>query len=790
MQSTTLQAKKRTRIAVACTSCRGRKSRCNGGEPSCRQCSELGVQCVYERLPRKQIKPPKKQANYRRRLRALEDTVRDFVQNQHPMQHAVLSKHDREPNNPLDGQQEPRSRHQESRSPVCSTSNSLEQNGDEDTVDGMATVTSPKTMNSMVLGPSSNIAFLRQVFDATAAALHALGKTSLSGNALYRTYISSDATPVNTVSKLRSANQQRLDSHLLPSDSHARHLIRLFFSNIGMLFPVVHESECLRVYCTAKMEGSAAVSQSWLCLLNVIFALGTCASTTHDGIAGRDEETAEVFIEKAEALAVHITMKSADLKAVQCLLLIAQYCQGTQRPDEAWHLHGLAVRAAIQLGLHWTHTYTHLKPLECELRKRTWFGCVILDRMLSMTLGRPCTISDELLQLDLPVDIGLDAVSRGPASTASGQSATPNTVCLFIATIQLYDVLGDIIKKLYGSNVDADVQQSVPALLGTISHLEHKLEVWKQNLPPQLQQLPLEIKATGSDSPSPAFAPVFDRLSVILTLRYLNTRILLHRPILSACLRQRYPFGAHEGPSPEAHGDFLHEFANVSIDICERSAVEVIDIVCNASRQPGLLGTWWFTAYYTYNAALVIFCCILLHTTTPKAEISFEKTECHEHANHGKIVHLQRAIEATARVGAGSVTAKKIELALLAHRQTCMALVRSDAGDDGREEDTSESFTVAAAVSGAAQLPQIDGVHIPHEAGVVVSSEACNVPFLDFAQDDPFATLDEGMDQPWSELDWFSDVFGPNSQLEFHPMPSSSLEDSLQNGRYVGMSVE
>ncbi|OAL27971.1 hypothetical protein AYO22_03186 [Fonsecaea multimorphosa] len=678
MQSTTLQAKKRTRIAVACTSCRGRKSRCNGGEPSCRQCSELGVQCVYERLPRKQIKPPKKQANYRRRLRALEDTVRDFVQNQHPMQHAVLSKHDREPNNPLDGQQEPRSRHQESRSPVCSTSNSLEQNGDEDTVDGMATVTSPKTMNSMVLGPSSNIAFLRQVFDATAAALHALGKTSLSGNALYRTYISSDATPVNTVSKLRSANQQRLDSHLLPSDSHARHLIRLFFSNIGMLFPVVHESECLRVYCTAKMEGSAAVSQSWLCLLNVIFALGTCASTTHDGIAGRDEETAEVFIEKAEALAVHITMKSADLKAV----------------------------------------------------------------------------------------------------------------CLFIATIQLYDVLGDIIKKLYGSNVDADVQQSVPALLGTISHLEHKLEVWKQNLPPQLQQLPLEIKATGSDSPSPAFAPVFDRLSVILTLRYLNTRILLHRPILSACLRQRYPFGAHEGPSPEAHGDFLHEFANVSIDICERSAVEVIDIVCNASRQPGLLGTWWFTAYYTYNAALVIFCCILLHTTTPKAEISFEKTECHEHANHGKIVHLQRAIEATARVGAGSVTAKKIELALLAHRQTCMALVRSDAGDDGREEDTSESFTVAAAVSGAAQLPQIDGVHIPHEAGVVVSSEACNVPFLDFAQDDPFATLDEGMDQPWSELDWFSDVFGPNSQLEFHPMPSSSLEDSLQNGRYVGMSVE
>ncbi|OAP60068.1 hypothetical protein AYL99_05070 [Fonsecaea erecta] len=751
---------------------------------------ELGVQCVYERLPRKQILSSKKQASYSRRLRALEDVLQDLVQNQHPV-HMDLGKPDLIPDESshmhLDGLQEPRSSDPEK---VYRTTNYLEENGDEDTVDGMATVTSPKTMSSMVFGPSSNIAFLRQVIDATSAASQGLGKTSLSGNTASRTYISSDASPDNPRARFSSTARQPFDPILLPSDSHARHLIRLFFSNIGMLFPVVHESVCIRVYCTAKLDGPGAVSQSWLCLLNVIFALATCASTTPNQSAERDEETAEEFIERAEALAVHIAMKSADLEIVQCLLLIAQYCQGTQRPDEAWHLHGLAVRAAIQLGLHSSHAYTELKPLECELRKRTWFGCVILDRMLSMTLGRPCTISDELLQLDLPSDIGLDAVSRGSTRTTSDeQPAAPYTVCLFIATIQLYDVLADIIKKLYGSNVDADAQQTVPALLATISQLEHKLEVWKQNLPPQLQQVPSEIKLTGWNlSSSPGFAPVFDRLSVILALRYLNTRILLHRPILSACLRQRYPFGTLNEPASDVHDKFPHEFASISVEICERSAVEVIDIVCKASRHPRMLGTWWFSAYYTYNAALVIFCCILLHATTTPGRSKSTETAEHQRANLGKIVHLQRAIEATGRLGPGSITARKIQQALLTHRQTCMALVQSDMGDSGKAF-ASESSTTAAGGTLPPPPPKVDAVQVSNAIGMG-SSEASSVPFLDLGQDDPFVTLDEGIDQSWSDIDWFSDVFGPDTQLGSYPRPSSAIEDLLPNGRFVGMSLD
>lgn len=59
---------------------------------------------------------------------------------------------------------------------------------------------------------------------------------------------------------------------------------------------------------------------------------------------------------------------------------MAQFRQGTQRSDQAWSLHGLAVRAAIQLGLHSRSAMAGLTAVEVEIRKRTWFACMVLDR--------------------------------------------------------------------------------------------------------------------------------------------------------------------------------------------------------------------------------------------------------------------------------------------------------------------------------------------------------------------------------------------------------------------------
>ncbi len=91
---------------------------------------------------------------------------------------------------------------------------------------------------------------------------------------------------------------------------------------------------------------------------------------------------------------------------VQYLLLTGLYLQGTQRSVEAWTVHGLAVKAAFQLGLHSTAASSRFPPLDQEFRKRVWYGCVVLDRTLSMTFGRPAAIPDDYVRMQLPQSLG------------------------------------------------------------------------------------------------------------------------------------------------------------------------------------------------------------------------------------------------------------------------------------------------------------------------------------------------------------------------------------------------
>lgn len=59
---------------------------------------------------------------------------------------------------------------------------------------------------------------------------------------------------------------------------------------------------------------------------------------------------------------------------------MSQYLQGTERSIETWNLHGLAVKAAYQLGLHSPSSLKQYSPREREMRTRTWFACIMLDR--------------------------------------------------------------------------------------------------------------------------------------------------------------------------------------------------------------------------------------------------------------------------------------------------------------------------------------------------------------------------------------------------------------------------
>jgi len=71
---------------------------------------------------------------------------------------------------------------------------------------------------------------------------------------------------------------------------------------------------------------------------------------------------------------------SAPFLSVQAMLLMSQYLQGTLHSSKTWSIHGLAVKGAFQLGLHSNDLNTKFSAVEREIRNRTWYGCVVLDR--------------------------------------------------------------------------------------------------------------------------------------------------------------------------------------------------------------------------------------------------------------------------------------------------------------------------------------------------------------------------------------------------------------------------
>ena len=87
------------------------------------------------------------------------------------------------------------------------------------------------------------------------------------------------------------------------------------------------------------------------------------------------------------------------------------------------------------------------------------------------------------------------------------------------------------------------------------------------------------------------------KLRNVLNLRYLNVRILLHRPILTRLLDARSDLSIQA-----AELALLEQIGSNSISICMQSATSIITIVQTvlrvSERQSSLLGAWWFTLYY------------------------------------------------------------------------------------------------------------------------------------------------------------------------------------------------
>ncbi|XHG08743.1 hypothetical protein AWENTII_011836 [Aspergillus wentii] len=475
---------KRRRVALACTSCRERKVRCDGTKPVCTACQKRGsTACVYQVIS--------STAKYQSE-RAYTQSLQSYVQN---IERQAQMSDDTRPNAPAD-----------TVSPINAMGTAIPM---MDHVSSTA---------DQFYGQSSVVSLIQQVVPTRKTARHS------SGSIL--------ATPKENSSLLD-------ETFSLPPRRAADWLLDIYFHNVHVFYPWVHTHSFMKAYESLwtnqdtstnnipdiGLGGSNCPSSVFSCALNAIFALA-CEFSNLDFT--EKTRLSALFYDRIKGL-LHIDLlDSGSLCHVQALLLVAQYLQCTQYPTRCWNIVGLAYRMSLGLGLHSMGNAQEMSAIETQIRRRVWHGCIQMDITVSMTMGRPPTAPR--YNVPLPDTIDDEFLIVGMNDCRQPEEIFSQTTS-YLENLKLIDILGKILLNVYhGDKSDRGSNGSVRDL-EAILQLDSELASFEKALHPNLDwnnRDHIESKL------------LFKRQSNVLQARFLHLKLLLYRPTFSLfCSRDK-----------------------------------------------------------------------------------------------------------------------------------------------------------------------------------------------------------------------------------------------------------
>ncbi|KAE8349438.1 fungal-specific transcription factor domain-containing protein [Aspergillus coremiiformis] len=619
---------RRRKASLCCDPCRERKSRCDGQKPVCGSCtqrSNSADRCVYRRSSCRLMENDEYLQVLYRHIRELEDVCQEAgipVPTFDPDESSMESDEEEHPSLSLDTESDSHAalpNHENFRAfppPVKpETFPSL--------------LTNPQDCDINFLGAATPIGenkeFLKQPSGAfgspsPACLMHLLAQGPVPQDIPY------------------GPARSNLDAFLLPPRELADHLLGCFWDRIYCLYPffdrpsVQDAYECLWVSCNKQgkepstlniglgsKSDSGPRSPVFLCALNLMFALGCHFAD----ISVPDRNTiAHTFFLRAEQ---HIGLDLLVIRtvgAVQTLLIASLYLQSIPDPHKSWDLIGVACRIAQGLGLHENQPSNFKDPLELEIQRRTWHGCVMIDTFGSMAYGRP-SITFSLPTIPLPGSVDLTPTdTKGPYLTA-----------FYAANIELSNILGSILSDVYKRRCDRSsattnssaVQQSG---LDAMVRLEEKLSNYESKLPSVL-------------SWSRPFNPPTDLLRLltlrrqrnVLYARFLYMRILLYRPaftqLSSEMLAQEdSEIDQYDSTHKTPYSSMLSECA-IS---CTKAAIDLVSIIYD-SYQTSTTDAWWYNSFYTTTAGMVLimsYTCRLALTDAENTAVNESWRKCEQ----------------------------------------------------------------------------------------------------------------------------------------------------------------
>ncbi|KAK8858801.1 hypothetical protein IAR55_003031 [Kwoniella newhampshirensis] len=265
-------------------------------------------------------------------------------------------------------------------------------------------------------------------------------------------------------------------------------LVHMYFSKIHHTFPIVDKPRFLQQYQTAMdglRQGRPSKDSHFLCVLFAVYA--SAASLTkkvfHDRtefeFSSPKEYIGLEFYEKALYM-YWIGFRTMKLENIVCMALLSACLAGWNTLSQSWVLAGQAVRGAQDLGLHRSPKKAEVDPIAKEYRRRVWWCVYGLDKILSVSLGRPSGVNDDDCDVELPSDQycceGSDLRREAPGN---------NPMTGFKSLLEIYAIAGRIERDAHNISFlkKYDNCADSPEVQETINKLDSMLDEWSDTLP-------------------------------------------------------------------------------------------------------------------------------------------------------------------------------------------------------------------------------------------------------------------------------------------------------------------
>ncbi|KAG7294403.1 hypothetical protein NEMBOFW57_004474 [Staphylotrichum longicolle] len=223
---------------------------------------------------------------------------------------------------------------------------------------------------------------------------------------------------------------------LLPRQT-AEVFLRSYYASTHSMTPIMHWNTFMQTVDGLYRPGSPLrVSQAFMSVFFAVLTVGRLFTAENEQ---NRAYSATQLLETTRTL-IDPWCNEYELDHARALVLVATALNELNLKSAACSWLGSAVRVAQDLGLHTEPMTTSF--IEAEMRRRTWWTIYILDRSLSIELGKPMIIDDSDCDVSLPAALDDHHMSDRGQRLPDGAEGLTHSLLAVINVVRSYTALG------------------------------------------------------------------------------------------------------------------------------------------------------------------------------------------------------------------------------------------------------------------------------------------------------------------------------------------------------------